>query len=76
MAAVRLPDETGPVQMDESASPTPAHPVQAELLERFGIEVPLYQWPALPRRLLRMSAQVYNSPGQYERLAEALRAVL
>jgi isopenicillin-N epimerase len=50
--------------------------VQVALFERFGIEVPVMPWPASPRRLLRVSAQIYNSPEDYERLAEALPAVL
>lgn len=29
-------------------------------------------WPAAPRRLLRVSAQLYNGPEHYSRLAEAL----
>jgi isopenicillin-N epimerase len=29
-------------------------------------------WPAPPRRLIRVSAQLYNSIDQYQRLAEAL----
>ena len=76
MAAVRLPDETGPVEMDTGTSPTPSHPLQSELLARFAIEVPVYHWPAPPRRLVRISAQAYNGPAQYERLAVALRALL
>jgi isopenicillin-N epimerase len=31
-------------------------------------------WPAPPRRLLRVSAQLYNEIGQYERLVAALEA--
>jgi isopenicillin-N epimerase len=76
MAAMRLPDETGPVAMDTATSPTPSHPLHTALLERFRIEVPVYHWPAPPQRLVRISAQAYNSPPQYERLAAALRTLL
>lgn len=69
LAAVRLPDATAP--------PPPARdPVQVALFERFGIEVPVIPWPASPRRWLRISAQIYNRPDDYERLATALPAVL
>jgi isopenicillin-N epimerase len=34
------------------------------------------RWPAPPKRLLRISAQLYNSPEQYSRLAQALREEL
>lgn len=72
MAAVRLPDEVGPAAMDWGSSPTPAHPLHTALLERHGIEVPVYHWPGPPRQILRVSAQAYNSPPQYERLARAV----
>jgi isopenicillin-N epimerase len=42
------------------------------LLRRHGIEVPIIPWPAPPKRVLRISAQLYNSLPEYERLAEAL----
>ena len=51
-------------------------PLQDELWERHGIEVPMMPWPAPPRRLLRISAQLYNDPGQYVRLAQALGELL
>jgi len=38
--------------------------------------VPVMSWPAAPHRLIRISAQLYNERGQYERLAEALRREL
>lgn len=50
--------------------------LQAALLDRFRIEVPVIAWPAPPRRLLRVSAQLYNSRADYERLAGALRDIL
>ena len=69
MAAVPIPDGTpGPVPDFE--------PLQRELLERFAIEVPVHAWPRPPRRVLRVSAQLYNDLAQYQRLAAALREVL
>ncbi|HLE43012.1 MAG TPA: hypothetical protein VJB36_03265 [Methylomirabilota bacterium] len=49
---------------------------QDALFERFAIEVPVMAWPAPPRRLIRVSAQLYDTPGDYERLAGALRSLL
>lgn len=48
-------------------------PLQDRLLHEYGIEVPVIPWPAPPNRCLRISAQLYNSPPQYEQLAEVLR---
>jgi len=47
-------------------------PIQGRLFDGWGIEVPIMRWPAAPRRLLRISAQLYNTPDQYARLADAL----
>ncbi len=47
-------------------------PIQGKLFEGWGIEVPIMRWPAAPKRLLRISAALYNSPEQYTRLADAL----
>ena len=67
LASVPLPDsptmETGWRVRD---------PLQGRLFDGWGIEVPIMRWPAPPRRLLRISAQLYNSPDQYARLADAL----
>ena len=59
MAALPLPDG------DESL-----HDV---LLDRFNIEVPVTTWPHPPKRVIRVSAQIYNEVEDYEKLAEALR---
>jgi isopenicillin-N epimerase len=48
------------------------YPLQDVLREKHGIEVPVISWPAPPQRVLRFSAQVYNSLPQYDLLAQAL----
>lgn len=55
-------------------SPLYCDPLQDALREEHGIEVPILPWPAPPRRLVRISAALYNVIGEYERLAAALRA--
>lgn len=47
-------------------------PLQSTLLEQHRIEVPLVKWGAPARRWFRISAHAYNSPDEYERLADAL----
>jgi len=51
-------------------------PLHTRLLERHGIQVPVQGWPPHNRRYLRISAHLYNSIDQYERLAEALKSEL
>jgi isopenicillin-N epimerase len=50
-------------------------PLQDALFRDHRIEVPVLTCPAHPGRLLRISAQAYNAPGDYERLATALSAL-
>lgn len=38
----------------------------------FGIEVPIVPYPAAPNRLVRVSAQLYNTLDQYEKLGQAI----
>jgi isopenicillin-N epimerase len=47
-------------------------PVQTRLYDDWKIEVPVMSWPAPPKRLIRISAQLYNTHDHYARLAEAL----
>jgi isopenicillin-N epimerase len=71
LAALPLPDGGAP-----PSSALYANPLQLALFERHRIEVPVPPWPAPPRRLLRVSAQIYNRPADYAALAAALRAEL
>jgi isopenicillin-N epimerase len=50
--------------------------LQQALRDRFAIEVPVPLWPGPPRRLVRVSAQLYNRAEQYAGLAAALVALL
>jgi isopenicillin-N epimerase len=72
LVSLRLPDG------NEPASPSPLYqdPLQEKILAAANIHVPVMPWPAPPRRLLRISAQVYNRPEDYRRLAEVLTPLL
>jgi len=72
LAAMPLP----PGSPDPPASSLYTDPLQQLLLERWGIEVPVIPWPAPPERLIRISAQLYNHPEEYELLAGALTELL
>jgi isopenicillin-N epimerase len=66
LASVRQPDGIAEVGWRRP------DPLQRRLFEGWGIEVPVMTWPAAPRRVIRISAQLYNRPEHYARLAEAL----
>ncbi len=67
LAAVPIPDGVG-----EPRSPLYSDPLQDTLLQRYNIEVPIVPWPSPPRRLIRVSAQLYNARDHYLQLAAAL----
>ncbi len=73
LASVPLPR---PAVREELHTPFLLDPWQDELLEKHRIEVPIIPWPRWPRRLLRVSAQLYNSLPQYERLVDVLRQLI
>jgi isopenicillin-N epimerase len=66
MAVVALPHGVASTEEDAASA-------QARLYERHRIEVPFSAWSG--RGLVRLSAQVYNSPSEYERLAEVLPGI-
>ncbi|MCC6676618.1 MAG: aminotransferase class V-fold PLP-dependent enzyme [Phycisphaerales bacterium] len=50
--------------------------LQDALLEKHRVATPIWRWGPQERRVIRLSAQLYNHDAQYERLAEALVAEL
>jgi isopenicillin-N epimerase len=67
LASVILPD--GPTSEIGWRRPDS---LQRRLFESWGIEVPVMSWPAAPRRLIRISAQLYNRRDHYRALADAV----
>ncbi|MCB1124495.1 MAG: hypothetical protein KJT03_23280, partial [Verrucomicrobiae bacterium] len=73
MVSIPLPDAAGP---QPKPTRTQTTPWQDLLLARCEIEVPIVSWPAYPKRLVRVSAQLYNHKAQYDLLAEGIRELL
>lgn len=46
------------------------------LAEEFSIEIPIIPWRGQFNRLIRLSAQLYNTPADYDRLADVLAPLL
>ena len=83
MATVELPADLFPAAPEMPIDAPvgtrwPEDPLHAWLLSERSVEVPVYAWPHTPapdtqrHRLLRVSAQLYNSADQYARLADVL----
>ena len=73
LASIPIPDGIpGP----PSNSPLYADPLQDTLRLEYGIEVPVIPWPSAPRRLLRISSQLYNRDSDYQKLAAALKELV
>ena len=70
LAAVPLPDGEAPPPRDGIFW----HPLQRQLLLKHRIEVPVMIFPAPPRQLVRIAAQLYNSEEQFQQLGAALLA--
>lgn len=72
IASVRLPPSPAPANDSLYAT----DPDQDTLYFDHGIEVPLTPFPRHPERLLRISAQLYNSEDQYRSLAAAITEIV
>lgn len=53
-----------------------AKDLQTQLFQQFRIEVPVIPWPRSTDRLVRISAQIYNTLADYHGLARALSLLL
>jgi isopenicillin-N epimerase len=74
MAVVPLPQE---LSRYEPLGQIREWPVLQDLLcDRFNIEVPVIPWTTPFQQMVRVSAQVYNTPEQYHDLAKALITLL
>ncbi|MCB9593796.1 MAG: aminotransferase class V-fold PLP-dependent enzyme [Sandaracinaceae bacterium] len=73
LAAVTLPDDHGGAP---PASALYANALQLALFDEHRVQVPIPPWPAPPARLVRISAHLYNSRAEYEKLAAALVELL
>jgi isopenicillin-N epimerase len=74
MAVVPLPHE---LSRYEEAGQVREWPVLQDLLcDRFNIEVPVIPWTTPFKQMVRISAQLYNTPEQYHHLAKALLTLL
>lgn len=71
LATVALP---GDARSDQSSPHVDA--LEATLSTDYSIDVPVFSFPLEPRRLLRVSAQIYNTEAEYVRLAAALEELL
>jgi len=86
MASIELSPNLPPAILDGPAgapagSTWPLDPLHHHLLRVHAIEVPVYAWPHTAadsprRRLLRISAHLYNHPAQYDRLVSVLAGLL
>ncbi|MSR74235.1 MAG: aminotransferase class V-fold PLP-dependent enzyme [Planctomycetes bacterium] len=71
LAAVRVPDS------DQGCVPGAfdVEPLGERLFTEHKIEVPVVVFPNAPQRLVRISAQAYNTMNDYERLSRALKTI-
>jgi len=71
IASVPLPDGKS-----ETAPSLYGDPIKDRLLFESSIEVPVVPWPRPPKRVLRISAQLYDEIGEYQLLARELARFL
>ena len=69
MAGIPIPSDRVPGSLYDDA-------LWDALYTRHGIQVPVWRIPGVHERVMRVSAQLYNTIEDFERLAKALRAEL
>ncbi|HEY9798340.1 MAG TPA: aminotransferase class V-fold PLP-dependent enzyme [Leptolyngbyaceae cyanobacterium] len=74
IAVVPLPEQLSLYEQGEQSREWPG--LQDILFERFNIEVPIIPWSTPFKQMVRISAQLYNTPEQYNYLAVALLQLL
>jgi isopenicillin-N epimerase len=72
LATVPLPDDLS----SGAAQGTGDDPLYTALLQKYRIQARVLPWPEPPQRVLRISAQLYNSIEQFELLAHAVKQLL
>ncbi|WP_141620738.1 aminotransferase class V-fold PLP-dependent enzyme [Myxococcus sp. AB036A] len=72
MATVTLPDGFPEVPQP----PLYVDPLHLRLFDEYRIEAQITPWPRPPHRHVRLSAQLYNTPADYQALGDALEALL
>ena len=72
LAAFPLPDD--PRADDKDAFGFSA--IRRKLLHDYRIQIPVWTWPQVPGRVLRLSVQLYNDLSQYRYLAKAVKELL
>jgi len=71
ISTLQLPGE--PLPHEIMHEPDPLHEI---LSSKYDIQVPVWSWPSPAGRYLRISAQLYNTIEEYQRLANALKIEL
>ena len=71
ISTLQLPGE--PLSHEIMHEPDPLHEI---LSSKYDIQVPVWSWPSPAGRYLRISAQLYNTIEEYQRLANALKIEL
>jgi isopenicillin-N epimerase len=72
LAAAMLPE----LSPDLNTGPFIPDPLHTALWENHKVEIPVFNYPGKPSRLIRLSAHLYNRVENYEVLAAGLRAEL
>jgi isopenicillin-N epimerase len=70
MASVLLPGPATPL-----TGAQPIDPLQDALFTRFGIEIPVFPWPQLGQRILRVSTPIYIDATETDVLVAALKTL-